>query len=1231
MAHRRASIRAALVAVGVLVAIWSPPAAAGEIGPKLATALAAADAGDEIAVIVDFHDRFEAASVKRAGGRAERRAALVRELRRRSEAAQAPVRELLRARGVTDYTVLWAINGLAVEATPEIIRGLAARPEVAEVRLDATVVLARPKAAAAAEPEWNLEMVGAPELWARGHTGEGVVVAVLDTGVDPLHQDLAERYRGGGNSWFDPYGEHDAPHDADGHGTQAAGLIVGDDAGGTAIGMAPGARWIAARVLQDSDSGTLSEIHEAMQWLLDPDGDPGTDDAPDIVNNSWGFQEQVDECYPEFAEDIGLLRAAGIAVVFSAGNSGPASDSSVSPGNNAGAFPVGGVDGSGQVMSSSSRGPSACGSGTYPAVVAPGLGVRTSDLTFGGVVPDSYTAVSGTSFAAPHVSGAAALLLSAHPEATVAQLEQALTEGAEDLGADGPDNDSGWGLLDVVRAESVLAALVGNGGGVTVFTDEVLFSAAIGGADTVQEDFESDGAWSATRSPGAVPTVTSQGITWRSNHPDNQVSTSNGAARSGEWGFYSNPHGDQGVPNPTDFIEDGFVGTSGERLTAVGAWFAGTAGGKLRLVLDGDDANPVELGPIDPGHRFYGVVVDAGFTSFEFREVEGKLEDQKFVFADDVTLAIATGGNSPPDGTIVRPATDVTVAAGQAVFFEGSATDPDGDTVTVAWDFGDGTSSNQVAPGNRSYSAAGSYVVTFTATDEHGLADPTPDTRTITVTAGPPPLMTGVIAGVADVRGAAGSDWHTDLYLHNASADTVLVELYFSPADGTVGAPEVLTVAAGHTESLPDVVSTTFGASGSGAIFWHVSSGDATALLVSANTYNRVDAVRRYGQQVPGQEWADAAPAGTSIWVPALAGPYRTNLGFATDGDCTGVRIRAIDRTGVIQAERMVDVEPYSWQQLNKLFRRVFRDLIADPDTVAVADSLHRFEVVGIDGRVMAYTSIIDNVTSDGSYMLGQLPGSAGGTSWLPGAAFVRGVNDSQWRSDVMVFNLSDGADSAVVTYYPSDTDNGGVLADETIDFAAGDGSFQGNILRELFGLRPPAVGSLSVTAAEGLLWMRTYTEEPSSEGFTTYGQAVPPFAVGATITDSREGVVAGFSADDRTRANLILQNTAAGADGALLPVTVRVDVLDRSGAMAHRESYALRAGEYLQHNGFIVDYGLGSISGGALRVVVIDPPPETSSGGVLAVVSEVNGAELDGTNDGRLISAQVVESAALP
>jgi len=1121
--------------------------------------------------------------------------------------------------------VLWAINGLAVDATPDLIHELAARPEVVGVRLDASITIAVPKVAAEAEPEWNLEMVGAPDLWARGHTGVGVVVAILDTGVDALHQDLAGPYRGGDNGWFDPYGQRAEPHDVNGHGTQAAGLIVGGDAGGTAIGVAPGAQWIATRIFDDAGQGTVSGIHQAFQWLLDPDGDPGTDDAPDVANNSWGFQDRPNECYLEFTEDLALLRAAGIVMVFSAGNGGPASDTSISPANNPGAFAVGGVHETGQIMLSSARGPSACGSGTFPALVAPGAGVRTADLTLGGALPGSYTGVSGTSFSAPHVAGAIALLLSAHPEATVDQVEQALTGGAEDLGPDGPDNDTGHGLLDVVKAEALLAALVGGGGIAAVYTDEAEFLSAVSGKTTFQEGFEDDVAWSASRSPGSTAGVTTQGVTWASNHPSNEIKTGGGPARTGDWGFYSDPHGDQSVPNPTDFIEDGFTGSSDRLLVAVGGWFTGLSGSEIQLIVDGDESNPISLGLVNGAHRFYGVVIDGSFTTFEFREIEGTREDQKFIFADDFTVALAqVGGNNPPKGTIVQPSADVTVETGQSVFFEGSVSDPDGDATTVLWDFGDGGTSTLLTPGDHVYTSPGTYPVTFTATDSNGASDPDPDTRNITVTDALP-VMTGVVAGVADVRGAEGSDWHTDLYLHNASAGHTMVDLYFSPEGETVGAPVSLTIDADRTELLEDVVSTTFGSSGSGAIFWRVVAGDASRLLVSANTFNRVDDVKRYGVYVPGVRWSQASPAGTSLFVPALAGLFRTNLGFSTDGDCTGVTIRAIDRSGVVREELSIAVEPYSWQQLNKLFRREFPGLVADPDAVPVADSLHRFEVVGVDGKIVAYSTIIDNLTNDGSYMLGQWPGSKGEKPWLPGAAVTRGVNDSQWRSDIMVFNLSNLADTAEFTFFPSKADNSGDLDSRSLGLGSGEGMFQGNILSELFTLEPPAAGSLDVMAARSLLWMRTYSEEPGEGGLTTYGLAIPPFGDQDMIAAGSEGRISGFSSNDRTRSNLILQNTLTDGTGVLMPAAVRVDVIDSQGTVVHQQSYQLRPGEYLQKNGFIDRYGLGWIVAGTLRVVLTGVVPEGATGGVAAMVSEVNGATLPGTNDGRLIPAAVL------
>jgi bacillopeptidase F len=282
----------------------------------------------------------------------------------------------------------------------------------------------------------------------------------MDTGVDVLHPDIGPKYRGGDNSWFDPHGQHATPYDAKGHGTWVMGVLVGGEAGGTAIGVAPGAQWIAVKIFNDSDTAALSAIHLGFQWLLDPDGDPGTDDAPDVVNNSW-YLQGGEPCDLEFADDIAALVQAGIAVVFSAGNTGPAPDSSVSPANNPGSLAVGAVGPGSEglvVADSSGRGPSACGGGgTYPRLAAPGAGVRTADLTLGGIFPNSYATVGGTSFSAPHVAGGLALLKSAFVNASPAELQAALEAGAADMGPIGPDNDSGYGLLNLPAAYDVLA------------------------------------------------------------------------------------------------------------------------------------------------------------------------------------------------------------------------------------------------------------------------------------------------------------------------------------------------------------------------------------------------------------------------------------------------------------------------------------------------------------------------------------------------------------------------------------------------------------------------------------------------------------------------------------------------------------------------------------------------------------------------------------------------------
>jgi serine protease AprX len=449
----------AKLALLLLIALQPALAGAGTISQDLENIVLMSNRGEIVPVIVRLHDRVDAREIARLSKQnrerlAPRRAHLVRELKSQAgRRANRELRKLLHAGRASRIRDLWLINAVAAQVPSELVAVLASQPQVASVSHDATLQEPAARASQSAPTRWNLAQVGAPELWQLGWTGQGVVVAVLDSGVDPLHPDLGPAWRGGANSWFDPHGENATPNDITGHGTHVTGLILGADNSGSTIGMAPDASWIAAKIFNNSGTTTLSSIHASLQWLLDPDGNPGSDDAPDIVNNSWNLLNSAGECNLEFEPDLEVLRAAEIAVVFAAGNSGPNLSTSMSPADNAPVgFAVGSVTEALTIESGSGRGPSACTGAFFPHVVAPGFDVETTGLTFGGLIPNSYDSVSGTSFAAPHVSGALALLKSAFPTATLEELEQALEETTLDLGLPGPDDHYGAGLIDVAAA-----------------------------------------------------------------------------------------------------------------------------------------------------------------------------------------------------------------------------------------------------------------------------------------------------------------------------------------------------------------------------------------------------------------------------------------------------------------------------------------------------------------------------------------------------------------------------------------------------------------------------------------------------------------------------------------------------------------------------------------------------------------------------------------------------------
>jgi serine protease AprX len=425
------------------------------VGPGVRSALESLGTNEEVSVIVHLSDRANIEQF-RDMPRAARRRAIIRELRDRADSSQASLRELFRGRGVAKFSSLWLINGMSVEARGDVIRELENDPRVAEIELDYQIPLYKVVYSSSTVPEWNIDAIHAKDLWGLGFKGQRVVVASMDTGVDLTHPDIKARWRGGANSWFDPYTLSTVPYDPIGHGTETMGVMVGGSAGGTAIGVAPSAKWIAVKIFNDSGSAQASAIHRGFQWLVDPDSNPDTDDAPDVVNNSWG-SVNPNGCSEAFLPDIEVLKAAGIAVVFAAGNDGPNPATSSDPANNTGVFSVGATNRNSLISSFSSRGPSACDGSIFPLVVAPGTRIKSSSPGVSGGNA-SYSLVNGTSFAAPHAAGAMALLLSAFPGLTVEQLEQALISSALDLGDPDPDNTYGNGLINVMDGYFFLVA-----------------------------------------------------------------------------------------------------------------------------------------------------------------------------------------------------------------------------------------------------------------------------------------------------------------------------------------------------------------------------------------------------------------------------------------------------------------------------------------------------------------------------------------------------------------------------------------------------------------------------------------------------------------------------------------------------------------------------------------------------------------------------------------------------
>lgn len=467
-----------------------PSAVAGEIDGDLSGILDATSSDEMISVLVYLNDQsdlnaitaqmdYEKATLRR------RHETVVRDLQRVAGNSQHEVTDLLsrlETEGIVeDFDSFWIANAFRVDVLSSEVEQIASHPDVFKVYYNYEIELIEPVETRKDDGntitvESGVTAVRAPEVWALGITGAGVLVANMDTGVDGDHPALASRWAGVADpryaghpewAWYDPRGVWNLPSDANGHGTHTMGTVCGG-APGDEIGVAPGAIWMASAPIDRVDiPTTVADAILSFQWMLDPDGDPGTNwDVPAVCSNSWGVTtgHGYPPCDETFWSYLDACESAGIVILFSAGNEGfsglrrPA-DRATDDYRTCAVAAVDANNPNWPIASFSSRGPTYCtpggGAAIKPDIAAPGVNVRSS-FPGGG-----YGSLSGTSMASPHVNGVVALMRQANPNISVNEIKQVIYDTAYDLGGAGEDNDYGWGMIDAYEAVMAISGDIG--------------------------------------------------------------------------------------------------------------------------------------------------------------------------------------------------------------------------------------------------------------------------------------------------------------------------------------------------------------------------------------------------------------------------------------------------------------------------------------------------------------------------------------------------------------------------------------------------------------------------------------------------------------------------------------------------------------------------------------------------------------------------------------------------
>ena len=473
-----------------LSAFASDTAAPAKIAPSLASETALGGSSEALIIFAEQADLSGAANLPT---KLEKGRYVYNALRAVAERTQAPMRKMLQERGIL-FQSYYGVNMIKVTASRDLLYELAGHNEVSRIEANPKVRGSIPspnlslptglnstKGTQTTQQvtgtiEWNVARVNAPQVWALGFHGEGMVIANADTGVQWDHVSLKSHYRGWNGTtvnhsynWHDATSDHSlVPIDPQFHGTFTMSEMVGDDGLGNQVGVAPGAKFIACRNMDKHGVGSPAQYIECFDFLIAPYpmGHPELANpalAPDVINNSWDCPASEGCSLTTLQQVESAVKAAGIFQSMAAGNYGPnCSTVNTTPAIYSSGVGVGATDSYNSIARFSSRGPvTVDGSQRLkPELVAPGYNIRAA-IPYLNMYQGYW---QGTSMASPHVAAAAALLWQAKPaligqvDTTTAKLTQTAlpltsTQSCGSLqGKSIPNAVFGWGLLDILKA-----------------------------------------------------------------------------------------------------------------------------------------------------------------------------------------------------------------------------------------------------------------------------------------------------------------------------------------------------------------------------------------------------------------------------------------------------------------------------------------------------------------------------------------------------------------------------------------------------------------------------------------------------------------------------------------------------------------------------------------------------------------------------------------------------------